>query len=117
MKTHSILRIAATLVSITLAAPAIAAPLTEGEMRAELLDKTLKGKRLGMSFVLQLRTDGSATMQSTIIDDDGKWRIQNGQMCLQWGNFRDGRENCSSFSREKDGFRLQGGPLLRVVGG
>ncbi|GFE66185.1 hypothetical protein [Litoreibacter roseus] len=109
---------AATLaLMISGATPALAGPLTESEMRSELLNKTLKGKRLGMTFVLQLSSDGHAKMQSTVKDDVGKWRINGQQMCLTWNEFRGGKENCATFSREKDGYRLQGGPLLRVVSG
>lgn len=111
----------AAVVTLTLSAFAAgsvsAAPMSANEIKSELVGKHLKGKRLGVTMNLQLQADGSATLESTLVDDKGKWRMDGDKLCMKWDEFRGGKEQCSNFTREKKGFRMEGGPLLKIVGG
>jgi hypothetical protein len=95
--------------------PAIAAPLTASEVEEALIGKTIQGKRMGMTIKIKLEGNGSAAMESTIMDDTGNWRMNGQELCMKWQSFNNGEERCSLITREKDGYRLEGGPLMKVL--
>jgi len=107
---------AATLSLATLTtSPAQAASMTAAEIQSEMVGKQLSGRRLGITMNILLNQDGTAVLESTIVDDEGVWRMNGDQLCMKWNEFRGGKEQCSDFSREKGGYRMEGGPLLKTA--
>lgn len=107
--------VVAVVFALIAATPGTASPLSEDEIQASLVGKTIQGKRMGMTMQIRLDADGSAAMRSTVMDDTGDWRINGQELCMKWQRFNNGQERCSLVSQEKDGYRLQGGPLMKVV--
>lgn len=106
---------AAAAFCLGLGQAASAEGLTEAQLRSELIGNQLEGRRLGVKMAIHLHDNGHAELQSTIMDDVGRWRIQGDKLCVTWSSFQGGKERCNGFQREAKGFRMEGGPVLRVA--
>jgi hypothetical protein len=101
-------------------APAAAADLTPGEIRDELIGRSITwwedGGWLGGWLVLM--PDGTAEItvdRPGAVGDSGRWAIRGGEICTRWGEIRAGAEKCYSIRRGADGrFVTSGGNVFEV---
>ena len=99
MKTFCLSAIVASLFAL----PALAEPvkLTEPEIRAEIIDTKLKGRRMGMTASILHASDGTTTVSAFVRKRKGRWQIVNDQLCITW-NGKD-EAQCNSILRRGEG--------------
>lgn len=112
--------LAATGVLVLLCAPLRAGDLSEGEIRDELVGKTIVWWEDGgwLHGHLFLMPDGKAEISvshPSRAGDVGRWSIRDGEICTAWGAVRAGREKCYAVSRGASGrFLTSGGNVFEV---
>jgi hypothetical protein len=100
--------------------PAVAADLTAGEIRNELVGRAIAWWEEGGWFQgrLVLAPDGTAeiTVDSpNFVTDTGRWAIQDGEICTEWGEIRAGVKKCYSVQRGHSGrFVTSGGNVFEI---
>lgn len=104
----------------TATAPASADDLSAGEIRAELVGRSIlwweaEGWQHGW---LHLGRDGRAEMtvdRPVRSDDTGRWSLRGGELCTEWGVVRSGTEKCYTLRKDADGrFVTSGGNVFEV---
>ena len=96
----------ACAIAIAIACPpavALAATLDDDGLRQQIIGQTLKGSMGPVTMRVQHKPDGSSTLRSSMRNDDGRWQIRQGQLCVQWQNLNGGRESCMTFTPLGDG--------------
>jgi hypothetical protein len=100
--------------------PALAADLTPGEIRDELVGRSITWWEDGGWFggQLLLMPDGRAEItvdRPNKAGDSGRWAIKGGEICTEWGEIRSGMEKCYSIRRDASGrFVTSGGNVFQI---
>jgi len=76
--------------------PGMAATGDEAGVRDEMIGRGLKGSMGPFRVRVLHREDGSSVVESAMGNDEGRWRIEQGQLCVRWNTMRGGRENCGT---------------------
>lgn len=91
-------------------ATAVVQPLTAAEIRSVAVGSTGTGTITGSTstFAVYLAPDGTAQARRPTGLESGRWRLtDDGQLCMQWQNYRAGEEYCQRAYREGTMLRLQ----------
>jgi len=100
--------------------PASAADLTPGEIRDELVGRSIIWWEEDGWFrgQLVLLPDGTAEItveKPNTTGDSGRWAIKGSEICTEWGEIRAGAEKCYSVQRGADGrFVTSGGNVFEI---
>ena len=111
---------AAVVASCCSASAAVAADLTAGEIRSELVGHAIVWWEDGgwLQGQLVLAPDGSAEItvdRPRTSGDVGRWTIRDGEICTEWGEMRAGIEKCYSIRRDEAGrFVTSGGNVFEI---
>ena len=105
--------IVAILVALSLSLPAKA---DHGKLSADTMQALFPGATgygttsRGSSFEVKFSANGTATVQAgSNFSDRGKWTIEDGNYCAQWGKIRNGNKGCwSVFHKSGDDYHLEG---------
>jgi hypothetical protein len=101
-------------------APALAADLTPGEIRDELVGRSIIWWEEGGWFQGRLVLSPDGTAEITVDNPDpagdvGSWAIRGGEICTEWDEVRGGVEKCYSIQRGSDGrFVTSGGNIFEI---
>lgn len=96
----------ACAIAIAVAFPpavALAATLDDEELRQQIIGRTLKALMGPVTMRVQHMPDGSSTLRSSRRNDEGRWQIRQGQLCVRWQNLNGGEESCSTLTPLGDG--------------
>lgn len=113
MRKYAFLLVAA--LAVMAPAMARAAPLTREEISSEIIDKSLAGKRMGMTVSLQFRSDGTVTMNAALMSNQGRWSYVGDGVCAVFeGGPRRG-EQCFTFEQiGENRYRTSEGMTLTI---
>ncbi|MDJ0979688.1 MAG: hypothetical protein QNI87_14270 [Erythrobacter sp.] len=92
----------------TSAAPALAEPevLTAAEIRKEIIDVELKGKRFFMTATIFHSSDGTSKIRAPVRKRDGTWEIKGNELCITWE--KEDETDCVRFERRGEGkYRIE----------
>lgn len=80
------------------------APLTQTELeQMHARTRTMSWSNpAGSSGTVSYEADGAAEVNWSGGTDTGRWRIDEGQFCIQWQTIRNGVENCTRLYRAGD---------------
>ncbi len=71
-----------------------------------LFSKTVKGTyhnfNSGRVSSLIFFSNGTMTVSNTKLDDEGTWRVVNGELCGSWKTIRNGAERCTTWFKTSD---------------
>ena len=100
---HNLVAVATASALVAIAVPAVAATLDDDGLQREIIGNVLKGSMGPMTVRVLHRADGSSVMQGTMGSDEGRWSIQQGQLCVQWNTFGRGELSCATLEPLGDG--------------
>ena len=88
----------ATVVALSLSLPATA---DHGKLSGDALQALFPGatgygtSSGGSAYEIKFSSDGSASVKTASgFSDKGKWTVEDGAYCAQWGRIRNGNKGC-----------------------
>ncbi len=80
-------------------------PMSDQELKtlfSKPIEASYYSNKRDMTVSLQYFPDGTQKIQTPKINDEGTYRIANGEQCSQWKTIRQGVEKCATWFRIGD---------------
>jgi hypothetical protein len=110
--------LSAAALTIVVVTPAWSGQLTQGQIEALVVGRSLVGvNELGQTYRQCYKPDHTATGVSTNTagsshTETGTWSIRDGTLCTKWNQWRSGVELCNTINFENNVYTWGSGPSV-----